>query len=258
MNTVGLLDGAAITCTNNYASDVNPPSCCTEDPTNVGKCGDADGPPGLFGECEHVCSGELCWQASNHDIIPNLMDSAYSVQSRSRSRERPSYEAKRSPLSLVFSQAKSTESVYLDETPKLRRGMAFMEFEDGDCEPDHYLKTHVVRWNAPDCGLGDKKLDSNSNERGTGRSVLHWRVRKNRVLKQNPFSRFSKKVFMPSSIARAEPQKTEMEAVNGANAFPYKHAEELAMEHLPSGDLFHQFGFVNSTSRALNPVGRHV
>lgn len=257
MSKADLHEEAAARQTNSYARNVNRPSYCTEDPANVNPCEDVDSPPEFFSECRHVCSGELCWQASTHDIIPSPSDSAHSTQFRTKSYERSSFENKRSPLSLLCSQGKSTESVYLDETPKLRRGMAYMDFEDGDCEPDHCLKFSGMRWNAPDCGLGDKKLDSNSNERGIGR--LHWRVRKGRLLKQGPFSRFTKKDPIHSTdLSSIETKKRGAEAANGINAFIYEHTEEWAMEHLPSGDLFHQFGSVhNNSNRVTNSVGRH-
>ncbi|KER26799.1 hypothetical protein T265_13926, partial [Opisthorchis viverrini] len=213
-------------------SSVHAPRLCISDPMCVGKCGDADGVEEEVENCGRLLSAEESWPSSLHHNVANPLNFRLVARSRPDSKDKLHRSSD--------SYSKSPDPVFLPEPPKLRRGLAYLDFEDGDCEPDEYLYSPVN-----DCLL-EEKMRGMMHEHKPGRLTNRFYSRTNRM--SNP--QISARYTDLGDDSDSTTDSFDEHADDGEKA-GYAFENTLICDHLPSGDLFHQFAPYKSTKMPM-------
>lgn len=198
---------------------VSPPTLRIRDSMSVGKCGDADCPETDYADCEFSCTDEQCWHSSIQNSTGNP---SYTSHGYLDPLAKPDDILVRRNSSIY---SKSPDLVYPNEPPKLRRGMAYLDFEDGDCEPDDCFQA-CVSHHSMARDKGHLLIDRNYHQ-----TTESWRSRVCQAWKNSALNRFVKR----------EPRQKETFECNNEDPVSHGAANSAKSEHLPSGDLFHQF-----------------
>ncbi|VDP91253.1 unnamed protein product [Echinostoma caproni] len=225
-------------------NSANASGSCDEDQLDVGKCGDAD-------LQQPRCDGEGYF-LDEKSWLPVLDNTDNPVPVKCDSRVRP--DSPREMTSDVNRQStvglKTPDPTLLVEPPKLRRALAYMEFDDGDCEPDENTKLFACHlYNTTKNGLGDDSLQlCHKNKMATripDGIAGRWRARMCRALKQNIFAKLTKRdVPVPDTDERDSVTRwinsSPSELVESDRVTTWD-LEQCTNKHRPYQDLFHQF-----------------
>ncbi|KAA3675338.1 uncharacterized protein DEA37_0000077 [Paragonimus westermani] len=224
-------------------NNMDPPSLCVRDSMSVGKCGDADGPSLEYDDYQHVCLEGQCWRGSVQNNPGSSANPIYTTQSKLKPERKVQMRIGQRRRS--SSHSKSLDSVHLNEPPKLRRGLAYLDFEDGDCEPDDGMTTRLTH-TTPESGPDDNSVEPTNDAKLNG-SIARWRLRMCRVLKQNLFVRLTKREVRDTNESQPVVDTRDSTGSNRLSS-----VTGFQPEHLPSADLFHQFGFSNEIQTVPN------
>ncbi|TPP64708.1 hypothetical protein FGIG_06221 [Fasciola gigantica] len=221
---------------------------CEEDQLDVGKCGDADlQQPRCDGEGYFV--GDRHWRPLA-DMVDDSVPAKLESQIESNGIVEPSANSDRH----TSADFRSPEPMFLVEPPKLRRALAYLEFDDGDCEPDESTKLFNCHLCDPTkyclCDqtmrLGQKsKMTGQISDGSTGR----WRTRVYRVFKENIFHKLTKREPSVHATNTDEGDSSTREAFSSSDpnepsdtrARHHQVVDECTNKHRPQQDLFHQF-----------------
>ncbi|KAA0189162.1 hypothetical protein FBUS_08380 [Fasciolopsis buskii] len=259
---------SASSCQNDLTPGLNlasPSGLCENDQLDVGKCGDADlQQPRCDGE--GFCVGDKHWRP-----LAAMMDRAASTKLDSQADSDGIVETTTNMDIYPSSDFKSPEPMILAEPPKLRRALAYMEF-DGDCEPDLSEKLFTCHLcNTTKCGLCDETMHLCHKDRTAGQIATgptgRLRARVCRVLKENTLHKLTGRETSShtantdegDSSARWEESRPSDLSDRSSKAGSYRFLyDEYTNKHRPQYDLFHQFTMndlaVDSGSANAQPV----
>ncbi|CAL8085690.1 unnamed protein product [Calicophoron daubneyi] len=240
-------------------SGTDSPNSGPNETVGVGKCGDAD-PSITEYDCERHETGEL--SGETHMASADYSFNALFLNpkhSRSSSAETKKSDVHRRTPSYL----KSSDSLILNEPPKLRRGLAYLEFDDGDCERDGYTKSlNCSKSDESETGFGDKSSEivQQSKIKSNGSSNTTWPSRVYKAFKQNfLFRRTRRDGSSRNSLLNSGERKLEVN-IHHAGVWEVNKLEEpdllrgWTFKHLPNGDLFHQFEFDNNISSSRSSL----
>lgn len=211
-----------------------PPTLHISDSMGISKCGDADALPEVCTECrcDHP-NPDQPWSAPGHNTTANLLcptHQSFECQTKC--------DMDSGQRSTGYSN--SPDSVYLTEPPKLRRALAYMDLDEGDCAPDTCFQSCVTFHTSSE----NTTLMPGREQKQPCPQVHRWRARMCRALRQPHFNfllpRRENRSSAGQRLARHNGLSNEVETYESAT---YSSEAQCIQEHLPSGDLFHQFKY---------------